>query len=318
MSTARTVALDVCSSHSFILFNAQCAHHSSFIRYEPHNGTPNDGKNFVLLLNEVRSALDAYQSVAYPNGDKTFGLTAALPCIPGIIDSQDIEGVNSILTEMNLFSFDMHGTWDDKVGVNAPLYDQDPKKFKSPGYSLDGCVARYLGDGADPYKINVGLPFYGRSFGGAKKLYGGHSGPDSIHWWSDEGQPQYSSILEALPEMISLRDDTTQTQWAYFDDQKGGLVSFDDNQAVCNKVAYAQEKDLHGYIVWDLSGDLTEALATPLLDVVNMKLQRGDHFDCGLLRAESRDENGKVVVVDDAAPDPWYGALYCVVCFSLS
>jgi chitinase len=277
-----------------------------FPGYEPHNGTPNDGKNFVLLLNEVRSALDAYQSVAYPNGDKTFGLTAALPCIPGIIDSQDIEGVNSILTEMNLFSFDMHGTWDDKVGVNAPLYDQDPKKFKSPGYSLDGCVARYLGDGADPYKINVGLPFYGRSFGGAKKLYGGHSGPDSIHWWSDEGQPQYSSILEALPEMISLRDDTTQTQWAYFDDQKGGLVSFDDNQAVCNKVAYAQEKDLHGYIVWDLSGDLTEALATPLLDVVNMKLQRGDHFDCGLLRAESRDENGKVVVVDDAAPDPWY------------
>lgn len=142
--------------------------------------------------------------------------------------------------------------------MNAPLYDQDPKKFESVDASVNGCVERWVRDGADKSRINIGLPFYGRSFGGAKSLYTTHTGVDGIHWWADEGMPQYANILEKLPEMITLRDDITKTQYAYFDSPKGGLVSFDDQQAICDKVEYAREQGLSGWIIWDLSVSSTK------------------------------------------------------------
>mmetsp|Transcript_15025 Transcript_15025/g.29711 ORF Transcript_15025/g.29711 Transcript_15025/m.29711 type:complete len:1992 (-) Transcript_15025:64-6039(-) len=273
--------------------------------YEDHDGTPQDTENFILLLKDIRAALDAYQAAVYPDGEKTFGLTAALPCGPAIIDNQDVSGISSILDEMNLMTYDFHGTWDDLVGVNAPLYDQDPKKFESVDASVNGCVERWVRDGADKSRINIGLPFYGRSFGGAKSLYTTHTGADGIHWWADEGMPQYANIVEKLPEMITLRDDITKTQYAYFDSPKGGLVSFDDQQAICDKVEYARVQGLSGWIVWDMSGDLREDLNTPLLDVVNFKLQQGDEFDCELYRMESRDEDGNIVS-QNAGPKLWY------------
>jgi len=273
-----------------------------FPGYEPHGGGPDDTENFILLLEDIRAALDAYASVTYPGRERTFGLTAALPCGPQIIDHQDVPRVSAALTELNLMTYDFHGTWDDKVGINAPLMDQPEDRFYSPGYSVDGCVERWVEEGADRAKINIGLPFYGRSYGGATELYGDFDGPDGMNWWADQGQPQYYNILEKLPDMISLRDDVTKTQYAYF--EKGGIVSFDDSQAICDKVEYAREKQLNGYIIWELSGDLTEDLLTPLLDVVNYKLEHGDGFACEQFRMETG--NGAAAVQANAEPNPWY------------
>jgi hypothetical protein len=39
-----------------------------FPGYGPHGGTPADRENFVLLLWDVRSALDAYANSTYPGG----------------------------------------------------------------------------------------------------------------------------------------------------------------------------------------------------------------------------------------------------------
>lgn len=278
-----------------------------FPGYTPNSGTEEDAKNFLLLLKDVRSALDAYQKVAFPNGEKTIGLTAVLPCVPEIIAYHDVAGLNEVLTEMSLKSFDFHGAWNkDKVGVNSPLFDQPSDKFDSPGMSVHGCTERWVQGGADKSKINIGVPFYGRAFAGADRLYGPHGGSDSSNWKEYGGQPQYHEILDKVSGMISLRDDVTKTQYAYFV-KDGGLISFDDNQSICDKVEYSTEKNYHGLFVWDLSGDLTDTYSTPLLDMVNLKLERGSELDCKLFRAETRDENGDVVPPAEAEPNPWYG-----------
>ena len=266
--------------------------------------TTSDKANFVLLLQDVRAALDAYTVVAYPAGDRSFGLTAALPCQPEDIDYHDVPGVSAVLDELHLLTYDFHGAWDGRVGVNAPLTDPPADKFPSPGRSVDGCVRRWVREGAEPAKIDVGLPFYGHSYGSATALYADADGSDGANWWEDKGVPRYASILSKLSEMVSLRDDATKTQYAYFED--GGIVSFDDSQAICDKVEYARQGGLHGVIIWELGGDLTEELATPLLDVVNYKLQQGDDLQCELFRQETRGENGEVLSREEE-PNPWYG-----------
>ena len=277
-----------------------------FPGYTPNGGTAEDAKNFVLLLQDVRSALDAYQKVAYPNGEKTIGLTAALPCVPEMIAYQDIAALNEVLTEMSLKTLDFHGVWDDKTGVNSPLFDQPPEKFESKGMSVHGCMENWVRGGADQSKINIGVPFYGRTYSMADRLYGPHGGVDTRHWSEFSGTAQYYEILDNLFDMISLRDDHTKTQHAYFDEDLG-LVSFDDNQSICDKVQYSMENDSHGLYIFDLSGDLTETYSTPLLDMINLKLDRGNDLDCSLFRAETRDKDGNVVAPADTKPNPWYG-----------
>ncbi len=72
-----------------------------------------------------------------------------------------------------------------------------------------------------------------------------------------------------------------------------GLVSFDDERAICDKVHYAQEKELGGFIVWELSGDVLADLSTPLLDVTNMKLARRS-FECCTLHSEDECERERL------------------------
>jgi chitinase len=73
-------------------------------------------------------------------------------------------------------TFDFHGTWSKVVSVNSLLYDDQGLKN-----SFDGCVEPWLRDGVDKSKINVGLPFYGRSYGRATELHSDFDGPDGLN-----------------------------------------------------------------------------------------------------------------------------------------
>lgn len=54
------------------------------------------------------------------------------------------------------------------------------------------------------------------------------------------------NILEKLPGMVSVRDELTKTQYAYLNTTMGGLVSYDDEEAICDKTEYCLENELHG------------------------------------------------------------------------
>ena len=63
-----------------------------------------------------------------------------MPCGPSIIAHQDIAHVGSVLTELNLMTYDFHGSWNNVTGVNAPLYDQ----VDSPEFSVHGTFAVFI------------------------------------------------------------------------------------------------------------------------------------------------------------------------------
>ena len=187
----------------------------------------------------------------------------------------DISHVASTLSELNLMTYDFHGAFSPVTGTNAPLY---PQGWGEVGFSLHECVENWLAGGGTKEKLNIGLPFYGRSFAGATGLNEHHDGADQVVWGIDDGTPQYFNIMEQLPSMTHVWDKTTWTDWAYF--ESGGAVSFDSVDAICAKTEYAIVNDLNGFIIWELSGTLMSDLSTPLLDVVNEKLT-DPSYSCG-------------------------------------
>mmetsp|Transcript_28384 Transcript_28384/g.48957 ORF Transcript_28384/g.48957 Transcript_28384/m.48957 type:complete len:164 (+) Transcript_28384:635-1126(+) len=75
--------------------------------------------------------------------------------------------------------------------------------------------------------------------------------------------------MDKKSEYTSVRDEQTMAQYAY---GPTGMVSYDDERAICDKTEYAQVHGLNSYIIWELSGDLMPDLSTPLLDAANAKL----------------------------------------------
>lgn len=119
----------------------------------------------------------------------------------------------------------------------------------------------------DSIRSDIGLPFYGRSFKFATKLNQAHGGSDVANWPDDDGTPQYFNIYNKLPNMIQVRDNKSKTQYAYVSHSTQadstvaqslpeGLVSFDDERAICDKVNYVQENGLGGFLVWELCKSL--------------------------------------------------------------
>ena len=82
--------------------------------------------------------------------------------------------------------------------------------------------------------------------------------------------------MDKMGGLTSIRDEQTMTQYAWGDT---GMVSYDDERAICDKTEYAQVHNLNGYIIWELSGDLMPDKTTPLLDAANAKLLKPD-LDC--------------------------------------
>ena len=119
--------------------------------YAAHSGTPADTENYSLFLRDIREALDELGS----RTGRFYGLTAALPCGPALISNIQIDVVKDYLTELNLMTYDFHGSWNTETGPNAPLYDWGP----SPEFSVHGCVENWKKGGGRPDQINIGLPF---------------------------------------------------------------------------------------------------------------------------------------------------------------
>jgi hypothetical protein len=205
-----------------------------------------------------------------------------LPCGPDKIANIEVDKIKDVLDELNLMSYDLHGAWDALTGVNAPMFDQGWSDL-TPRWSVHGCTNTYEEFGVPLSKINIGLPFYGRSFRRATGMKQFHDGADDVNFHLDEGSPQYFNIVNDLKRMTTYRHQNTQTQYAVFNDANGGLVSYDDPRAICDKVHYANQRGMNGFLIWEISGDLLDNGETPLIDATNNKIN-DPNLDCSKLR----------------------------------
>ncbi|MGH8025339.1 MAG: glycoside hydrolase family 18 protein [Pseudoxanthomonas sp.] len=233
--------------------------------YPAHPGpgishSPDDKRNFTLLLQTLRTHLDAF---SVGNDGRRYLLTIAAAdgeAARGL----EIARISEILDWINLMTYDFYGSLTPTTGHHASLYRS---RTAAPGSrSTEQAVDEFIKAGAPARKISIGLAFYGRTFGDVTDAeHGLHQ-----RFGSDGGFVSWQEIArERLGKHGFVRywDEQAQSAWLW-NPEKRRMISYDDPQALRAKAKFVRERGLGGVMYWEQSQDPDEQL----LDVVREAL----------------------------------------------
>lgn len=232
---------------------------------------PQDRANFVALLKEFRTQLDA-------RGPGHL-LTAALPAGQQNFSLIDLPAAAAQLDFINLETFDYNGPFDNHTGFVAPLVQTqfDP----STTFNITFTVDSYLEAGVPADKILMGIPFY--SYGWAIT---GTSAPGQLGQFvaavnpanpSSGNPPNYAGTvaiqldpalagvaatethtfidLNVLPFSQLFHEPLAQTPYAF-----DGLNwwTYEDVRSLAVKTRFARDKRLRGVFIFEEPDELPD------------------------------------------------------------
>lgn len=219
---------------------------------------PEDRHNYTLLLAELRRQLDAQEKAE----GKRYQLTIAAPAGPANIANLELEKIAPLVDWFNVMAYDFHGSWSEQTNFHAPLFGSstDPAPADAPQrkYNVAAAVQAYRQVGVPSDKIVVGLPFFGRGWGGVPDrnngLYQPHDRKPPQGTW-EPGVWDYKDLAANYVGKFQRHwHEEAQSPWLY-DPGRGILISFDDPESIRLKAGYIRRENLGGAMVWELSGD---------------------------------------------------------------
>jgi chitinase len=240
----------------------------------PGNKTrPEDKENYTKLLARLREELD---TVGKKDG-KTYLLTIAAPAAPATFAHVELEKIHAYLDWVNLMSYDFHGSWSDATNLHAPLFAGSDDPSSEPArskFNVDAAVQAYLKAGVPADKLVMGVPFYGRGWGGVKDvkdgLYQPHAPQVPRGTWED-GVWDYKDLTANYVGKVNRHwNDAAKAPWL-FDPKKALMITYEDPESIRHKVDYVQRHGLGGMMIWEVSADDPRA---PLLDAIHGSLKR--------------------------------------------
>ena len=236
---------------------------------------PEDKQNYTLLLRELRNRLDARGSM---DGRKYY-LSIAAPAGDDKVRNLEPAGIAAACDWINIMTYDFAGGWEKETGHHAPIFSPEGSGAPNPTtwWSVDGAVRQFLNAGAQPEKLVVGVPFYGRGWSGVPDINSGLG-------QTSTGLPQGSyepgmfdykdlvTMIEAQPDLYEVFEDTgAEATFLYAPAANGLWVTFDDTEMMRRKMEYIKDMGLGGAMFWELSGD-TQDPSTSLLEVIHQGL----------------------------------------------
>lgn len=249
-------------------------------------GTPNgcdaDRENYILLLQDIRDALDAQGKEL----NKKYELSVALPApIEKLQKGIDVEKMFKIIDFANIMTYDMRGAWDPISGHQTGLYTNSNDPYKGKGLSVDESVQYLLQEGAPSQKLVVGAAYYTRGWEKVSKgdnpetpgLFGdaeqctkdangdvtGGANPEIPIQDGEGGRMTGVWSYNALdklksdsryPGLKEYWDDEAKAPYLY-SESNGGFFTYDNARSIEEKVKYVKEHNLGGMIAWMASQD---------------------------------------------------------------
>jgi chitinase len=232
---------------------------------------PEDTENFTLLLQALRSELDARGAAK----GRYYVLTIAAPAGAAKIANIQVEQIHPLLDFINVMTYDFNGDFSPVSNFNAPLYASSGDPTSVPGSNTDAALQTYLVRGVPPDKLVMGMPFYGRAVTGAANVNGGRfqsfTGTPMGTWDTAStgatGMFDYADIAThylGQPGIESYRDAEAGVPWLYAP-ASGLFISYDDPASLSLKREYVDAHQLGGVMIWEMSSDLDGQLLNALL-----------------------------------------------------
>ena len=206
---------------------------------------PDDPDNFVKLLAACRQELDDRVGTDAP-------LTIAASANTNTASDAYKDAVFDYVDFVSVMTYDYHGDWSNDTNFNAPLQsppeDPDGQQDFNVSESMQYWSDRAIADA----KLNMGFPFYGRSFTGVA------STNDGLFQDFDDGSAvTYEEITN------NLEPDSSYEKFWHHDARQAWLysgadarfVAYDDKAAVSNKLRFLKRHDFGGAMAWELSQD---------------------------------------------------------------
>jgi chitinase len=219
-----------------------------------------DGRNFTLLLKELRKRFDQetlkshrrlYLSIAAGSGDDYLAHT-------------EMKKVQAYVETVNLMAYDYVEPGDEPLtGHHAPLFG-NPADTRN--YSDDASVQAFEKAGVPAEKILLGLPFYGHVWGDVADRNHGFLQPGKA---VPNAFAPYSVITGTMLKQGFIRywDPVASAPYLY-NSEKHIFVSYEDAESIAAKCRYVLTHKLGGVMFWEYSGDPSGVL----LGAINQSL----------------------------------------------
>jgi chitinase len=222
------------------------------------SGRAADKANYTLLLQELRRQLDIEGAL----DGKRYLLSIAAPAGADKIANLELFKIGQTVDWINVMTYDYHGGWENVTNHHAPLWHnpQDPSSA-ALGYNVDASIQAYLHAGVPAPKVVLGIPAYGQSWSGASGLFQAASGRGPGSW--EAGIFDYKDLVARKTQQPSLYqriwDAAALAPVLVAPSLNGLVVSYEDEQSLGAKIAYARDNKLGGFLLWELSGDVSSS-----------------------------------------------------------
>ena len=228
-----------------------------------------DGANFALVLEQLRTKLDALESQTgghYEVSIATAGGSEKL-------DNLNLPGIDPYVDFYNVMAYDFHGGWENQTGHQAAM------TADASNFDVITAVSVFEEAGVELSKVVLGAPAYTRAWGGVSDggTFGYQQSGSSVEAEGsfEAGVYDYKDIVtDVITGQTDLYwDDNSKAAFAYNGDQ---WSSIETTATIAGKAAYVQEKDLGGMMFWALSNDADAELS--LVETAEAILRQGASY----------------------------------------
>lgn len=227
----------------------------------PHSA--DDGRNYLLLLRELRAAFDAQ---AEKDG-RVYLITIAAAGFRAFAENTDIALLSQPLDFINLMTYDITGSWDSITGFNAPLRQSPYDTTPNAQAAVENTVNAYLKCGVNPKKLNLGLGFYARCWhnvnGENNGLYQSGTAPDKTGYLNGTWEGAVMDIWDINQNYIGKSgfkeyyDEYAEAPYLF---NGSVFISYENRRSITAKTEFAVKNGLGGVMFWEFCGDREKQL----------------------------------------------------------